>query len=97
MNRLTGKTALVTGGSRGIGRASAIALAREGAQVIVHYGKAKKEADEVVAEIVRQGGRAQAVGADMAAADGPHELAKKVRASESSSAINDGAMPWPET
>ena len=80
MKRLEGKTALVTGGSRGIGRASVIALAREGAQVILHYGRAKKEADEIVAEIVRQGGRAQSVPADMASPDGPHELAQKVRA-----------------
>ena len=80
MKRLEGKTALVTGGSRGIGRASVIALAREGAQVILHYGRAKTEADEIVAEIVRQGGRAQSVPADMASPVGPHELAQKVRA-----------------
>ena len=80
MKRLEGKTALVTGGSRGIGRASVIALAREGAQVILHYGRAKKEADEIVAEIIRQGGRAQSVPADMASPHGPHELAQKVRA-----------------
>jgi NAD(P)-dependent dehydrogenase (short-subunit alcohol dehydrogenase family) len=38
MKRLSGKTALVTGASRGMGRASALALAAEGAQVLVHYG-----------------------------------------------------------
>jgi NAD(P)-dependent dehydrogenase (short-subunit alcohol dehydrogenase family) len=79
MSRLQGKTALVTGGSRGIGRASALALAKEGAQVIVHYGQSSKEADAVVAEIRKGGGRADAVGADMAAPDGPHQLAKQVR------------------
>jgi NAD(P)-dependent dehydrogenase (short-subunit alcohol dehydrogenase family) len=80
MSNLSGKTALVTGGSRGIGRASALALAKAGAQVLVHYGRATKEADAVVAEILRAGGRAQAIAADMNEADGPHKLAKQVRA-----------------
>lgn len=80
MNRLEGKTALVTGGSRGIGRAAVLSLAREGAQIIIHYGKAKKEAESIAAEIVAKGGRAQAVSADMASPEGPHELAEKVRA-----------------
>ena len=44
---LAGKTALVTGASRGIGRASALALAAAGAQVLVHYGRGAKEADVV--------------------------------------------------
>jgi 3-oxoacyl-[acyl-carrier protein] reductase len=51
MSKLSGKTALVTGASRGIGRASALALAAAGAQVLVHYGSGAKEADAVVAEI----------------------------------------------
>jgi 3-oxoacyl-[acyl-carrier protein] reductase len=80
MSDLTGKTALVTGASRGIGRASALALAKLGAQVLVHYGRGAKEADEVVAEIRSSGGRAEAVGADLAAADGPAQLARQVRA-----------------
>src|SRR5580704_16820944 len=45
------KTALVTGSSRGIGRATALAMARDGARVIVHYGNSKAEADKVVEEI----------------------------------------------
>jgi 3-oxoacyl-[acyl-carrier protein] reductase len=79
MSHLTGKTALVTGASRGIGRASALALARMGAQVLVHYGRGAKEADNVVAEIRKGGGRADAIAADLAAADGPHKLARQVR------------------
>jgi 3-oxoacyl-[acyl-carrier protein] reductase len=80
MSNLSGKTALVTGASRGIGRACALALATEGAQVLVHYGSSEKEADAVVAEIGKTGGRAEKVGADLRQADGPHILAKRVRA-----------------
>jgi NAD(P)-dependent dehydrogenase (short-subunit alcohol dehydrogenase family) len=80
MTMLSGKTALVTGASRGIGRASALALAKMGAQVLVHYSSGVKEAEAVVAEICRAGGRADAVATDLAAPDGPHKLAKQVRA-----------------
>jgi NAD(P)-dependent dehydrogenase (short-subunit alcohol dehydrogenase family) len=80
MTNLTGKTALVTGGSRGIGRASALALAKAGAQVLVHYGSNEKAADAVVAEIRAAGGHAEKVAADLLAPDGPHRLAKRVRA-----------------
>jgi NAD(P)-dependent dehydrogenase (short-subunit alcohol dehydrogenase family) len=79
MFTLTGKTALVTGASRGIGRASALALAKAGAQVIVHYGKAAAEAEAVVKEIRAAGGRAEAVGGDLGLPDGPHKLATEVR------------------
>jgi NAD(P)-dependent dehydrogenase (short-subunit alcohol dehydrogenase family) len=79
MNSLSGKTALVTGASRGMGRASALALAGAGAQVLVHYGRGAKEADGVVAEIRKAGGRADAVATDLAAADGPHKLTKQAR------------------
>ncbi|HEY1723367.1 MAG TPA: SDR family oxidoreductase [Magnetospirillaceae bacterium] len=80
MATLSGKTALVTGASRGIGRSSALALAKAGAQVIVHYGRNADEAAAVVSEIRKTGGRAEAVGADLAAPDGAHKLAKQVRA-----------------
>jgi 3-oxoacyl-[acyl-carrier protein] reductase len=79
MLNLSGKTALVTGASRGIGRASALALAKAGAQVVVHYGSGEKAAAAVVAEIREAGGRAEKVAADLRAPDGPHALAARVR------------------
>lgn len=79
MTNLSGKTALVTGASRGIGRASALALAEAGAQVLIHYGKGADEAEAVATQIRSAGGRADIVAADLAAPDGPHELAKRVR------------------
>ena len=80
MTNLSGKTALVTGASRGIGRASALALAKAGAQVLVHYSTGEKEAAAVVAEIRKSGGNAEKIAADLRAADGPHALAERVRA-----------------
>jgi 3-oxoacyl-[acyl-carrier protein] reductase len=74
-----GKTALVTGASRGIGRAAALALAKAGAQVLVHYSSGKQEAELVVEDIRLAGGRAEAVGADLSLPDGPHKLAARVR------------------
>jgi len=78
MTDLTGRTALVTGASRGIGRATARALASAGARVFVHYGKSAKDADSRVLEIREAGGRADAVGADLSAPDGAHKLAAEV-------------------
>src|SRR5882672_12170650 len=79
MPNLNGKTALVTGASRGMGRASALALAAAGAQVLVHYGRGAKEADGVVAGIRKAGGRADAIAMDLAAADCASKLARQVR------------------
>ena len=74
MTKLNQKTALVTGGSRGIGRATALTLAATGASVLVHYGRSVAEADEVVALIRAAGGEAQAIGANLAAPNGPADL-----------------------
>lgn len=79
MSNLSGKTALVTGASKGIGRAIALALAARGAHVLVHYRSGAKEAEAVVAQIREKGGRADAVFADLLAADGAHSLAAHVR------------------
>ena len=80
MSSLSGKTALVTGASRGIGRASAMALAKAGAQVLVHYSNSEKEADAVIAAIRYGGGKAEKISADLRRPDGAHALAKRVRA-----------------
>lgn len=69
---LTGKVALVTGGSRGIGRATAEALAKQGAHVVVNYVRGEAEALRVVQGIEERGGKAEALGFDvsnMAAAE----------------------------
>jgi len=62
---LAGRTALVTGGSRGIGRSACLGLAQAGAAVAVHYGSDAEAAAGVVAEIEAAGGRAAAFGADL--------------------------------
>src|SRR5437588_13033339 len=79
MTTLQNKTALVTGASRGIGRATAAALAKAGARVLVHYGRSAQEAESLVAEIQTKGGRADAVSADLGTPDAAALLAKQVR------------------
>jgi 3-oxoacyl-[acyl-carrier protein] reductase len=66
MFRLDGKVAVVTGGSRGIGRATALALGEQGAHVVVNYARGEAQAREVVDAIVAGGGRAEALGFDVA-------------------------------
>jgi 3-oxoacyl-[acyl-carrier protein] reductase len=79
MAALQNKTALVTGASRGIGRATALALAGAGAHVLVHYGRSAQDAESLVAGIHSNGGRAQAIKADLGTLDGATLLAKEVR------------------
>jgi 3-oxoacyl-[acyl-carrier protein] reductase len=65
MTALQNKTALVTGASRGIGHATALALAEAGAHVLVHYGRSAQEAESLVAAIQMKCGRANAISADL--------------------------------
>ncbi len=69
MQRLRDKVAIVTGASRGIGRAIALGLASEGANVVVNYASSSTAADAVVADIAAMGGSAIAVAADVSQAD----------------------------
>jgi NAD(P)-dependent dehydrogenase (short-subunit alcohol dehydrogenase family) len=78
MARLSGQTALVTGASRGIGRAIAVALAREGAKVAVNYNSNEAKAQEVVDEIAKLGGEAMLLKANVAVADEARAMVKKV-------------------
>ncbi len=63
--RLEGRAAIVTGASRGIGRATALSFAREGAKVVVNFHRESSKADEVVEEIEKLGGAALSVQADV--------------------------------
>lgn len=81
MFRLDGKVAVVTGGSRGIGRACAEALAAQGAHVVITYVRGADEAAKVVAAITASGGKAEAIGFDVAdmkaAEDAIADIAKR--------------------
>jgi 3-oxoacyl-[acyl-carrier protein] reductase len=79
MTSLQNKTALVTGASRGIGRATAMVLAEAGAHVLVHYGRSVEEAESLVTAIRAKRGRANAIAADLGTPDGASLLAKQVR------------------
>jgi 3-oxoacyl-[acyl-carrier protein] reductase len=73
------KTALVTGASRGIGRATAAALASAGAHVLVHYGRSQREAESLISEIETKGGIASVMSANLGTPNGAPLLAKQVR------------------
>ena len=77
---LANKTALVTGASRGIGRAIARRLASDGAHVFVHYNRSSAEADKLVGEIEEGGGSAEAVAANLEDIESVSRLAADVKA-----------------
>ncbi|MEK4406851.1 3-oxoacyl-[acyl-carrier-protein] reductase [Sporosarcina sp. FSL K6-6792] len=77
MGRFDGKSAIVTGASRGIGREIALLLAKEGARVAVNYSGSKDKADDVVKLITESGGEAFAIQADVSDADGVKEMVDK--------------------
>ena len=68
MGKLTGKVAVVTGASKGIGAGIAKELAAQGASVVVNYASSKEGAEKVVAEIAKKGGKAIAIGGSVAKA-----------------------------
>jgi len=78
MDSLQDQVAIVTGASRGIGRAIALALAGEGAKVVVNYARSSSAAEEVVAQISGQGGDAIALQADVAESEQVDHLFKSV-------------------
>jgi len=74
-----GRVAFVAGASRGIGRASAKALGRDGYRVILHYGQRRELAEEAAREIREEGGSAETIGADLADPGAAKRLAGEVK------------------
>lgn len=92
---LNGRTALVTGASRGIGAAIAKRLAADGARVIVHYGVGADEARAVARAIEDGGGEAQLVQADLAQPDGALRLAQQLAGARIDILVNNaGVAPF---
>ena len=79
MSRLSGKTAVVTGASKGIGAGIAKGLAAEGAAVVINYASSKDGADRVVADIKAKGGKAIAVQGDVAKAADVEKIFAKTK------------------
>ncbi len=77
LQQLREQVAIVTGASRGIGRAVAIALAKEGAKVAINYARSSEAAQQVVKEITEAGGEAIAIGADVSKAEEVDSLVKQ--------------------
>jgi len=80
LNRLAGRTALVTGASRGIGRAIALELAKAGARVALNYRSGAEHAEEVAEQITAAGGKAMLVRADVGNKDEARAMIAKVLA-----------------
>lgn len=76
LQRLKGQVAIITGASRGIGKATALALAEEGANIVVNYASNSQAADDVVNDIITQGGSAIAVKGDVSQGDEVEEMVK---------------------
>ena len=74
MFELAGRTALVTGGAKRVGKAIAVGLAKQGVNIIVHYGKSEHEAKELRDEIVALGQKSWVVGADLSNPESCNQL-----------------------
>jgi 3-oxoacyl-[acyl-carrier protein] reductase len=105
--QLKDKIAVVTGASRGIGRAIAKRLAKDGASIVAHYGKSSADAESLAAEIRATGGRIELVQADLAASGGASSLfagvdsaLKKLGQSKFDILVNNAGVadwtPWTE-
>jgi len=99
MNRLDGKTILITGASKGIGRALAIGCAREGADLLVHYHSDRAGAEATAAEVAKAGRRAHVVGGDIGQVEEVRKLFAEARAAfpQLDVLINNAALTgWSE-
>jgi len=96
---LSGRTALVTGAARRIGRSIALALAAEGAGVVVHYRSSRREAVELCTELHRRGARCWTVRADLAGPNGPAALLARARrmAGRIDFLVNNASIFRPDT
>ncbi|MDR0477906.1 MAG: 3-oxoacyl-ACP reductase FabG [Desulfobulbaceae bacterium] len=99
MDNLTGKCALVTGASRGIGRAIALALAAVGADIAVNYRERRAEAEAVAAEIRKRGRHVVALAADVASEEEVKRLVEAVTSALGPIEIlvNNVGVSWPVT
>lgn len=94
---LQNRTALVTGASSGIGAATAIALARAGADVLIHYNTGQSAADAVLQQVRRQGVGAVMVQADLATAEGVRTLARFAEERTIDILVNNASSPLART
>ncbi len=95
MDNLAGRVALVTGGSRGIGRATALALAEAGADVAVNYRNRTAEAQQVCDAIARLGRRTVKVAADVSSAAEVNRLVTAVEAARRRSVPSESSSTTP--